>query len=190
MCFAVWSVWSLFGEFSSRTTPSEAAWWEHCLWLSLSLSLSLIIFIILAFSHIPSCISRSLVSTLSSPSVFVSAAFFAQSIAAVQASHRGTRQSFHPYFCLCSSLLFHHSSPLALLLLFSSLFLPPIFIPVHISTLPLSSTRVSPTVSPHPDGCSCSKQQNAFPADIIFTKHTVGQNSGGGGEENGAGLLR
>ena len=49
------------GEISSHTTPWEAAWWEHCLWLSLSLSLSLIIFIVLALSlmfplvsHVPS----------------------------------------------------------------------------------------------------------------------------------------
>lgn len=50
-------------------------------------SLSLIIFIVLAFSYVPSCVSRSLVPTLSFPSLFVSAAFFAQSVAAVQASH-------------------------------------------------------------------------------------------------------
>lgn len=64
------------GEFSSHTTPWEAAWWEHCLWLSLSLSLSLIIFIMLAFSYAPACVSRSHIPTLSSPYLFVSAAFF------------------------------------------------------------------------------------------------------------------
>lgn len=61
-------------------------------------SLFLIIFIMLTFPYIPSCVSRSLIPTLSSPSLFVSAAFFAQSIAVVQASHRGTRQNFPSTF--------------------------------------------------------------------------------------------
>lgn len=49
--------------------------------------LSLIIFIVLAFSSVPSCVSRSLIPTLSSPSLFVSVALLAQSVAVVQASH-------------------------------------------------------------------------------------------------------
>lgn len=89
-------------------------------------SLSLIIFIVLAFSYVlSSCVSRSLVPTLSSPSLFVSAAFLAQSVAAVQASHQGTRLNFPSTFLpLFLPLVSPHLSSSSLSPLLSCFFSP------------------------------------------------------------------
>lgn len=86
----------------------------------------------------PPCVSHSLVPTLSSPSLFVSA-LFALSVALVQASHRGTRLNFpstSPPLRLPLSFL--HISPPALfpstcVLLFFSFFFFCILPPNHTS---------------------------------------------------------
>lgn len=110
------------------------------------LSLSLIIFIVLAFSYVSSCVSRSLVPTLSSPSLFVSA-FFAQSVAVVRASHRGTRQNFPSTFLplflpLISPQL--SSSPFSQLI--SSFFFSFFLSEQHIN--PTTTTTIRPTRFP------------------------------------------
>lgn len=123
----------------------------------------------LAFSYVPSCVSRSLVPTLSSPSLFVSAAFFAQSVAAVQASHRGTRLNFPSTFLpLFLPLISPHLSSSSLSPLLSSFFFSPSSspsthqpppTPIHPSIPPLPHASVSPP----PDGCLCSSETAKYP---------------------------
>lgn len=139
----------------------------------------------LTFSYAPACVSLSLVPTLSSPFLFVSAAFFAHNVAVVQASHRGTWLNFPSTFLpLFLPLISPHLSSSSLSPLLSSPFLPLLHPHPQFNPPPsLPSTPLFPysqmclsfllLMAAH-DGNETAK--HALPAGIIFTKHTVGQN--------------
>lgn len=94
VCFPVRSMRSfLVTPLPKRLRGGNTACGCPCPSPFLSLFLSCSLYLIF-----PLVLSRSPFPALSSPSLFVSAAFFAQSIAVVRASHRGTRQHFPSTF--------------------------------------------------------------------------------------------
>lgn len=140
VCFPVRSMRSfLVTPLPKRLCGGNTACGCPCPSPLLSLFLSCSLYLIF-----PLVLSRSSFPALSSPSLFVSAAFFAQSIAVVWASHRGTRQHFPSTFP--ASLPPSYFS-VSLLQLFFFHFHPPFSISISIHT--------SKHIPPYPDGCSC-----------------------------------